>query len=91
MIKKSQLEEDIEDIETRLRIHKESINESEDEKLMRTLGITREQLKERKQMENGLSGHILMSEIERRQAKKKSEQESLVFDQKTMEFIEYLF
>jgi hypothetical protein len=46
-------------------------NETEDEKLMRVLALSKEQIDERKKVENSIMGHILMPEVERLKFKKK--------------------
>jgi hypothetical protein len=58
---------------------------------MRILGITKETLLERKKMEDGLNGDLLMSNYERNLIKKKKEEEDRAFNKKTEEFLDFIF
>ncbi len=46
---------------------------------------------ERKTLQKGITGHILMPQSERDSIQKKREHDNYVFDKKTSEFIDYLF
>ena len=58
---------------------------------MRILGINRETLRHRKKLEAGLAGSILMSEFDRQNVKDQKERDLREFDDKTTEFLCYIF
>ncbi len=66
-------------------------DETPDERLMRVLGLSREEINSRRKTEAQLIGQILQSDDDRRAAKSQEKEQQTIFDTKTKEFLDYVF